>query len=236
VIFAYTSAKKSEDVNSWHDAGLPPPAIKPINLSAHERQQVESCDKRRYLFSFQGRKRKGDGRDKLLKFNEYDDMFVRILDQKTYIKEVRKDMESDSQDYKEIMKKSTFAAAPRGDQLFSYRFAEILSAGTVPVVYAGKGDENFVCFVASLLSLNCDAAPSSSDGWLTPFNNRVVNWKACAVFIPESKYERTRDILTATPESQRCKMQKCALRVWDMYVSSRAGWVRGLVNVALSRY
>jgi len=29
-------------------------------------------------------------------------------------------------------------------------------------------------------------------------------------------------------------MQKCALEVWDKYASSREGWVRGLVEVALS--
>jgi hypothetical protein len=28
-------------------------------------------------------------------------------------------------------------------------------------------------------------------------------------------------------------MQKCALHVWDKYASSRVGWVKGLVEVAL---
>ena len=106
------------------------------------------------------------------------------------------------------MKDSTFAGSPRGDLLFSYRFSEILSAGAIPVVYA--------------------------DGWLPPFNSHVIDWEKCAVFIPESDFDKTAEILRAIPEEKQCEMQKCALNAWDKFVSSRAGWVRALIAVALS--
>ena len=54
------------------------------------------------------------------------------------------------------------------------------------------------------------------------------------MFIAESDYNKTRDILLAISDEDRCLMQKCALEVWDKYASSREGWVRGLVEVALS--
>lgn len=38
--------------------------------------------------------------------------------------------------YYQLMTQSTFCAVPRGDNLFSVRFSEILSAGCVPIIYA----------------------------------------------------------------------------------------------------
>ena len=72
-----------------------------------------------------------------------------------------------------------------------------------------------------------------SDDWMLPFSEQVVNWTKCAVVIPESDYEKTGDILRAIPKSVQCDMQKCALAVWDNYVSSRSGWLNGLVGSAL---
>ena len=206
VIIAYLSVKEL-DIRSSIDVGLPPPALKPIHLPAYERYQLQICQKRKYLFSFQGREVKG--REGLRQLINYTDMYVRFHRQKDYLKDIQKNgAELDQNNYREIMQQSVFAGAPRGDNLFSYRFSEILSAGTVPVVY--------------------------SDGWLPPFNKNIIDWKKCAVFIPESDYNKTRNILLEISEEDRCLMQKCALHVWDKYASSRVGWVRGLVEVALS--
>lgn len=91
--------------------------------------------------------------------------------------------------------------------VFPYWFT-VLSAGAIPVVYA--------------------------DGWLPPFNEYVVDWSKCAVFIPESDYSKTGEILRAISEEKRCEMQTCVLNVWDKFAATRAGWVRALVAVALS--
>jgi hypothetical protein len=211
VIIAYMSADE-ESIRTNIDVGLPPPAVKPVDLAIHEKYLIQQkpCHKRRYLFSFQGRG--GAGRERLGNIrNDNDDMYIRIRNQKSYIGDIRAaDASSagDSMDYKRVMKDSIFAGAPRGDNLFSYRFAEILSAGTIPVVYA--------------------------DHWVPPFDKSVVDWAKCAVFIPESEYDKTGDILRAIPDEVRCEMQQCALDVWDRFVSSRTGWVDGLVASALS--
>ena len=214
VIVAYMSVDK-ESVRSKKaiSVGLPPPAIKSVDMTTEDRNGIDTCQKRRYLFSFQGRG--GHGREALLKFDSYDDMYIRIREQKSYIGEIKTEVlhsdstpVSDTTNYTDVMKQSIFVAAPRGDNLFSYRFSEILSAGSVPVVYA--------------------------DGWLPPFNEKVVDWSKCAVFIPEKDFDKTRDILLTISEEEQCNMQKCALHIWDNYASSRAGWLRGLIEVAES--
>lgn len=224
VVVAYLSAHRGE-VRQGIDVGLPPPAIKPLDLSSYEKYLVASCPKRRYLFSFQGRPMQqwvvGNGprmllRDKLAEFDVHDDMHVKLIDQKYYKGDIKVDDASkpdkssvgDRFNYTGIVRDSVFVGAPRGDNLFSYRFSEILSAGAVPVVYA--------------------------DGYVFPFNDRVVNWTECAVQIHERDVGRTREILLAIPEDVRCRMQRCAIELWDKYFASRSGWVRGLVEATLS--
>ena len=214
IVVAYMSVEKS-GLRPFFDVGVVPPAIKPIDLTIAEREAIQSCEKRKYLFSFQGRR--GFGREKLSKFSNETDMYIRLYDERdSYKKDIRKDgfgdssggKVDDSNNYKGVMKDSVFAGSPRGDLLFSYRFSEILSAGAIPVVYA--------------------------DGWLPPFNEHVVDWSKCAVFIPESHYDKTGEILRAIPEETRCEMQKCVVDVWDRFAVDRVGWVRAFVAVAQS--
>ncbi|KAL3786544.1 hypothetical protein HJC23_006794 [Cyclotella cryptica] len=203
-IIAYTSISR-EDASKV-DIGLPPPAIKPVRLTSEERVSIKECKKRKYIFSFQGQRNYGRGQ---MAFLTGDDVYINLIDQEKYAKDITVGG-GDSMKYTSIMKQSMFAASPRGDELFSYRFAEVLSAGAVPVVYA--------------------------DGWLPPFNTfnetteQAFNWSDCAVFIPESDYKKTLDILRAIPDAKRCMMQQCALGAWDMYLSSRSGWLRGILE------
>ena len=205
VVTAYISVARKHALS--HDIGLPPPAIKPINLTSEERISIDECIERKYLFSFQGNP--GHGRDQMKTLNGGDDVYINLVGRRKYVKDVTVGG-NDAMIYADIMRQTIFAAAPRGDNLFSYRFAEILSAGSVPVVYA--------------------------DGWLPPFNTpnenkeQAFDWSECAVFIPESDYNKTLIILRSIPNSRRCKMQQCALKAWERYVSSRAGWLRGILD------
>lgn len=54
VTVAYVSVNK-HTVRPNLDIGLPPPAIKHANLSKEERSSLRLCEKRKYIFSFQGR-------------------------------------------------------------------------------------------------------------------------------------------------------------------------------------
>lgn len=67
--------------------------------------------------------------------------------------------------YCNLLMQSIFAGAPRGDNLYSVRFSEILSASSIPVVY--------------------------SDGWVLPYNQDVVDWSELAVLLPEKHVNQT---------------------------------------------
>eukprot|EP00984_Skeletonema_dohrnii_P003557 scaffold1199_cov150-Skeletonema_dohrnii-CCMP3373.AAC.7 len=204
VVVAYMSIARKEALEV--DIGLPPPAIKPINLTSEEVISVNECRERKYVFSFQGNP--GHGRDQLVGLKGEDDVYINVVSRKKYMGDITVGG-NDTMNYADILKQSYFSASPRGDNLFSYRFAEILSAGAVPVVYA--------------------------DDWLPPFNTpnvskkQAFDWSNCAVFIPESKYNKTLDIIRAIPITKRCKMQQCAVKAWERYASSRAGWLRGIL-------
>ncbi|CAB9524859.1 Exostosin-1 [Seminavis robusta] len=207
VVFASYSETKS-NARPNHDLGLAPPAVKPVDLTAQDRADIEDCRPRKFLFSFQGRG--GYGREKLAEaaINHTDDMFVRLAHQKDYADD-RMNRNVDTLGYRELLLNSTFGGTPKGDSLYSYRFTETMSAGTIPVVYA--------------------------DDWLPPFNEHVVRWEDAAVFIEEKDALRTREILKAIPKERVCEMQKYVLHVYDTYLANRAGWVRGLTKAALAQ-
>ena len=54
--------------------------------------------------------------------------------------------------YQEALQQTVFALAPRGDNKFSYRFTEVLSAGAILVVHA--------------------------DDWVWPFRPELIDWDA----------------------------------------------------------
>jgi hypothetical protein len=76
--------------------------------------------------------------------------------------------------YVELMRRSIFAFVPRGDSLFSYRLAEALAFGCIPIVL--------------------------SDGWLLPFDRRIC-WAAAALMVPENMIPLIGEMLSKfTPE------------------------------------
>lgn len=204
VIIAYYGTKKQEARPI--DIGLPPPAVNPITLTAYERHRIKTCETRDYLFSFRGR---GEfTREKLLPLDNGKDVYVRI-NSGLYASNTNKSGGGLDNPYEEIMRDSVFAGAPRGDCLWSYRFTEAFSAGSIPVVY--------------------------SNDWLPPFSssadpNRVVDWSKCAVFVGEGRKKYTLEYLHDIREDVRCEMQKCALAFWDEFASSRDGWLKGILS------
>jgi len=113
-----------------------------------------------------------------------------------------------SPDVRNILVQSKFAAAPHGDRLFSFRFAEILSAGAIPVVYA--------------------------DGWVLPFTKELKgfhNWKDYMVVIPENRANETLNILGTISPEKRCKMRQKAWEFFNKYMKSTSGILGGTLDV-----
>ena len=94
--------------------------------------------------------------------------------------------------YEDGLRQSVFALAPRGDNKFSYRFQEIMSAGAIPVVHA--------------------------DDWIWPFRPELVNWTECAVILPEKDAGQTTiDYLDRISLEDRCRMRQACQRIYQQY-------------------
>jgi len=223
LVVAHLSAHK-DDVRS-QDIGIAPLPIKSVDLTTVELHDIDHCQNgyRTHLFSFNGRPR-----IPFPEFSNYfgtidnqdEDVFVRFnhkhyeLSNET-IRGGRKGIhalppnEQASDLYYRLLRKSVFAGSPRGDCLFSYRFSEILSAGTIPVVYA--------------------------DGWVLPFTKDVVDWKDAAVLIPQENVHQTMHIIRSYTPQEVCQMSKKALYIYNTFVKDSHARVRGILRVLDSR-
>jgi Exostosin family len=105
--------------------------------------------------------------------------------------------------------KTVFALAPRGDNLFSYRFTEIMSTGAIPVVHA--------------------------DGWMLPFDTPLVDWNDIVVRIPEDRANETVDILKLIPADRRCEMRRKGFAFWQKYMQDGDAVIRGIVDTLEGR-
>ena len=210
------------------DFGIPPWPVKTVALNKSQIHEIETCQNasRSLLFSFVGRPRA-----RFPKFNTYLEPLhqtggiyaVFNLDHYSNSEHpfngqgrpvlVPVPPENQTQDiYYNLLMKSDFAGAPRGDGLYSVRFSEILSSGAIPVVYA--------------------------DGWVLPYNRDVVDWSKVAVLLPQRRMNETMDVLRAIPHETKCQMRKKGFQVYRRFVADSAGRLRAIlqiVDAALAR-
>jgi hypothetical protein len=204
-----------------HDFGLPPWPVKSMYLNSSQVTDIQTCrnSSRNLLFSFHGRIR--------LLFREFDKYFAPLdgthgihakfhrehYDNPTNPKNaigrtVLSPVAPENQtqdDYYRYLATSIFAGSPRGDNLYSVRFSEILSSGAIPVVY--------------------------SDGYVLPYNMDVVNWTELAVLVPERRVRDTLAVLRAIPDSTRCAMQQKGLAFYRDFVADSAGRLRAILQL-----
>ena len=107
--------------------------------------------------------------------------------------------------YQEALQESVFALAPRGDNKFSYRFTELMSAGAIPVVHA--------------------------DDWVWPFRPELVDWDKCAVILPEKDAGQfTIDILRNMTIDERCRRRQYCWQIYQNYMEAPVKIIDGLVQ------
>ena len=184
------------------DMGLPPPAGNPISLSEQQRRAILTCDcedteQRPYLLTFVGSLGRGDDNPRQHLFNLHNGDDVVVVE--------REDLSEYYNDtFSSLLQKSAFGATPRGDNLFSYRFTEVLSAGAIPVVH--------------------------SDGWVLPFHSKLVDWSRCAVVVPELQYNQTLDILHLISRDQRCRMRQYCYEIYQRYMVNPEANMAGILE------
>ena len=209
VFVALSSAQRGLRVG--HDMGLPPPICKRCTLTAEDLDNVRTCNEsaRPVLVSFAGQLRSRARKD-LAKLHNGRDVLVGNHDS------IQKRFKTAkvSTSFLKLSILSSFSATPLGDNLFSYRFSEVMGCASIPVVYA--------------------------DDWHLPFNNHLFYWTnddndndngaPPAVVIPERQANRTVEILSAIPLEQRCRMRQRTLEIYKRYIATADGVLRGIVE------
>ena len=100
---------------------------------------------------------------------------------------------------------SLCAVPARGDNLFSVRFSEILSAGCIPIIYA--------------------------DGWVLPYTRAVVDWSKLAVVIPQQNVHHTLDYIDHMTREEICERRLLAYDFFHEFVKSGEARVSAIMRV-----
>ena len=197
------------DMKDPIDQGLPPPCVVQVNLTKQQVLDISTCaaeseNKRPFLLTFIGNYRSHGPqafgpRGGLQRFHDNNKTFIL-----RHFREEFKKSAIGNLTYSEILSKSLFSAAPRGDDKYSYRFSEVLSAGAIPVVFA--------------------------DDWLWPFRPELVDWSQCAIILPENSPHETMNVIKNITVEQRCRMRQKCYEIYKTYMEDDHGTVFGLIK------
>jgi Exostosin family len=195
------------------DLGLPPPAIHPVPLTSSQQHDISSCQgnqhQRPFFFTFTGNFRSSVRRD----LQQLHDPSNGIIVQHHFAgssntssigRGVHNQFANVNGSYTTLLSQSEFAGVPRGDNLYSYRFTEVMSGGGIPVVY--------------------------SDGWVLPFSKVLIDWNTIAVIIPEREASRTLEYLRNLTMDDRCRMRTRGYEVYLRYLATPQGVIAGIID------
>jgi len=217
---AYVSGNL-QNVNEDFDQGLIPPAGKRIILTLEEEESIQSCKaeterefnvvyigNRRSGLNSDFHKRHGGARDSYFKHHNTTQKV--IVQEANDPKPLRVSAEGKNYtlSYTDMMRSTKFALVPRGDNKFSYRFTEALSAGAI-LVYHG-------------------------DNYMLPFRPELISWEKCAILLPEKDAGDVgmehMQLLLSKPDIM-CSMRKyCYFDIYKKYIETDVGIIDGLVK------
>jgi Exostosin family len=193
-------SSSSTQLDPHLDQGLAPPAVSRIVLTDNQTAAIHTCQaeaQRSLFFVFVGQVRDHSPRHDLVGLNSLTERIV-SMDPTTF----RTHYPQGNANY--LLTHAVFAAAPRGHNLFSYRFSEVLSAGSIPVIH--------------------------SDNWVLPFRKELVDWSECAVVINEADVNRTMDILRQISKERRCNMRQRCYEIYQRYMKTPSGTIDGILQ------
>ena len=201
-------------IDEDRDQGLMPPASTAISLSFKQEEEIRSCEaesKRDFKMLYVGNYRNGKNFNHNAKHGGARLSYQKLHDNKSII--IRRNSRGNEIEesvlanvsYPEFMGRTIFGLAPRGDNKFSYRFMEVLSAGAIPIYHG--------------------------DDFVFPFRPELVDWNKCAIILPEKDAGKTAlDLINDIPIETRCMMRNyCYFGIYKKYVESDVGLIDGLV-------
>jgi len=197
------------DMKDPIDQGLPPPCVSGVNLTEQQVRDISTCAaesdaNRPFLLTYIGNYRSNgpdafNPRAGLQQFHDNNKTFIL-----RYFLDEFKESAIGNLSYSAILSKSLFSAAPRGDNKYSYRFSEVLSAGAIPVVFA--------------------------DDWLWPFRPELVDWSQCAVILRENSPHETMNVIKSITVEERCQMRQKCYEIYKKYIEDDRGTMAGLIK------
>lgn len=110
--------------------------------------------------------------------------------------------------YGDVMN-STFGLVPAGRQPASYRFSEVLSAGTIPVLIA--------------------------DNYVKPFDT-LIQWHKCLLQFPTSEMHRIVGVLRAIKEEELLKRQENCLQYYNEFLKDDETLMKTAVRALKARF
>ena len=203
--------------NETIDMGLPPPLLnKATKLNTSQIESIYTCaadydeTQRPYYITYIGNFRSGPNearfpaRAGFADLNDNQRMFgLQYFLDDTSLANVS---------YEDILKRSIYSGAPRGDAKYSYRFTEVLASGGIPIVMA--------------------------DDWMLPFRPELVKWDECIILIPEKDIGlKMLKYIAPITLSERCERRKKCYDIYRNYIETGRkvidGMIQGLELVAL---
>ena len=108
--------------------------------------------------------------------------------------------------YEEVLKSSEFGLASRGDNKYSFRFSEVLSAGGIPIYHG--------------------------DDCVFPFRPEIVSWHRCAIILPERMAgQPTLDYIANLTERERCDRRNyCYFGIYKKYIETPMKQLNGYIE------
>jgi hypothetical protein len=214
ISFVALSAYLSYVDHTW-DQGMVAPAPNPAPLSPSQERDIQTCateSQRKFFVAYSGNVRNGRNSEFHKRYGGgARSSYLALNDQKTVfisVPGIREDYEKNAfanLTYAEILHDTVFALAGRGDNKFSYRFHEVLSAGAIPVVHA--------------------------DDWMWPFRPELIDWNECAIIMPEKDAGNTTvDLLKKMSVAERCQRRKKCYQIFKDYIETPEGIIRGIIE------
>ena len=202
------------------DQGLIPPPMNTIQLSSQEEEDIRSCraddqqlSSREFNVVYIGNFRSGINKEFKWKWGGARRSYEKLHDpSKGYIfqsGEKPKPMANGTNQelsYGGVIRRTKFGIAARGDDKFSFRFTEVMSAGAIPVYHG--------------------------DDFQFPFRPELVDWNKCAVILPEKDAgQTTLDYIKQISPEKACAMRNyCYFEIYKKYIDAPLAPIDGLIK------
>ena len=107
--------------------------------------------------------------------------------------------------YSELLLSSQYVAVPRGDNLFSYRFTEVLSSGAIPVLI-------------------------HNTEWVLPFRPEIVDWNRCVIRIAADQIHTTIARLKNISSNEECQRRQYCYHIYETYMRNSSTIIQGILD------